>query len=81
MVCVGDVMDCANSHRHLTDGVDDGQVDDSPEEEGDSGERSLERKLVKVPANHKWKKKIICYLIENISPKLAFIMMWLLLVC
>lgn len=52
MVCVGDVMDCANSHRHLTDGVDDGQVDDSPEE-GDSAERSLERKLVKVPANHK----------------------------
>lgn len=53
MVCVGDVMDCTYSHRHLTDGVDNGQVDDSPEEEGDSAERSAERKLVKVPTNHK----------------------------
>lgn len=39
MVGVGDVMDGANRHRHLTDGVDDGQIDDSPEEEGDSAER------------------------------------------
>lgn len=39
MVGVGDVMDGANRHRHLTDGVDNGQVDDSPEEEGDSAER------------------------------------------
>lgn len=53
MVCVGDVMDCANSHRHLTDGVDNGQVDDSPVKEGDSSERSTGRKLVIVTANHK----------------------------
>lgn len=39
MVGVGDVMDGANRHRHLTDGVDNGQVDDSPAEEGDSAER------------------------------------------
>lgn len=40
MIGVGDVMDGANRHRHLTDGVDNGQVDDSPEEEGDSAERT-----------------------------------------
>lgn len=51
MVCVGDVMDGADRHRHLTDGVDDGQVDDSPEQEGDSAERRTGRNLVK--ANHK----------------------------
>lgn len=52
VVCVGDVMDSANGHRHLTNGIDDGQVDDSPEEEGDCAERRTERKLAKAPANH-----------------------------
>lgn len=79
VVGVGDVMDGANSHGHLTDGIDDGQVDDSPEEEGDSAERRTERKLAKAPANHKFKKrKTICYLSETISQKLALFLMWLL---
>lgn len=56
VVGVGDVVDGANSHRHLADGVDDGQVNDSPEEEGDSAERSTER-LVKVAAKHKLKNQ------------------------
>lgn len=29
-VRVSNVMDCTDSHRNLADGVDDGQVDDSP---------------------------------------------------
>lgn len=29
-VGVSDVMDCTDSHRNLAEGVDDGQVDDSP---------------------------------------------------
>lgn len=33
-VRVSDVMDCTDSHRNLADCVDNGQVDDSPEEEG-----------------------------------------------
>lgn len=52
MVGVGDVMDCTDSHRHLTDGVDDGQVDDGPEEEGNSAETCAEQ-LIKVPAKNK----------------------------
>lgn len=32
-VCVGDVMDCTDSHRYLADRVDNRQVDDCPEEE------------------------------------------------
>lgn len=52
MVGVGDVMDCADGHCHLTDGIDDRQVDDSSEER-DSALRSTERKLEIVPARGK----------------------------
>lgn len=33
-VRVADVMDRADCHRDLTDRIDNGQVDDGPEEEG-----------------------------------------------
>lgn len=75
VICVGDVMDCAYSHRHLTDGVDDGEVDDSPEEED-----SAERKLVFLQTINK-KRKIIFSLREIITQKAAFVIIWLLLVC
>lgn len=48
MVGVGDVMDGANRHRHLTNGVDDGKVDDSPEEETDSAERTTTKSSCKA---------------------------------
>lgn len=56
MVGVSDVVDGANSHRHLANGIDDGQVNDSPEKEGDSAEASTER-LIKVAAKHKLKNQ------------------------
>lgn len=43
-VRVSDVMDCTDSHCNLADRVDNGQVDDSPEEEEkDSGEKSTHK--------------------------------------
>lgn len=81
MVGVGDVVDGANRHRQLTDGVDNGQVDDSPEEEGDSAERRTTKSSCKalIPFNPPT-PHTICYFSKNIHQQRALIIKRVLLV-